>query len=121
LTEPSRAAPPAGAAPALRELALGLPVGVAAGWGGGRLLGAPPLRGWTVALSEQLAILGLALSAYWGRWPSTATASSPSSPAAWLSAPGRVHGEVYRAYRRSGLPFFVPRPGRGARDTASSS
>jgi sodium/hydrogen antiporter len=53
-------------AAALREIALGLLVGVAAGWGGGRLLGATARRGWTVAPSEQLAILGLALCAYLG-------------------------------------------------------
>jgi NhaP-type Na+/H+ or K+/H+ antiporter len=39
---------------------------VAAGWGGGRLFCATARRGWTVALSEQLAILGLALGAYAG-------------------------------------------------------
>jgi methanethiol S-methyltransferase len=33
---------------------------------------------------------------------------------------GRAYGEVYRAYRRSGVPFFVPRPRRGVRDTAAS-
>jgi len=53
-------------AAALREIALGLLVGAAAGWGGGRLLSATARRGWTVALSEQLAILGLALGAYAG-------------------------------------------------------
>ena len=31
-----------------------------------------------------------------------------------------AYGEGYRAYRRSGVPFFVPRPRRGARDTAAS-
>jgi NhaP-type Na+/H+ or K+/H+ antiporter len=53
-------------AAALGEIALGLLVGVAAGWGGGRLLRATARRGWTVAPSEQLAILGVALCAYLG-------------------------------------------------------
>jgi hypothetical protein len=33
---------------------------------------------------------------------------------------GRAYGEVYRAYRRGGVPFFVPRPPRGVRGPASS-
>ena len=85
---------------ALVEIALGVLVGCRAGRRGGWLVDAARSRGWTSAESEQIAILGLGLAAYFGAWrsrqwvhrsvcrldspsaPSHATASrsQPSSP-----------------------------------------
>jgi NhaP-type Na+/H+ or K+/H+ antiporter len=77
---------------ALREIGLGLLIGAAAGWGGGRVLSATARRGWTVALSEQLAILGVALGAYLGALA--------------------LHGNGFVAAFAGGLAFSVGARGR---------
>src|SRR4051812_22176155 len=51
---------------ALLEIGLGVVVGGAVGVLGGWLFNQTARRGWTIALTEQLGILGLALGAYFG-------------------------------------------------------
>jgi NhaP-type Na+/H+ or K+/H+ antiporter len=51
---------------ALSEITLAVAVGTVAGLAGGWLLARAVRRGWTGAASEQIAILGLALTAYFG-------------------------------------------------------
>lgn len=51
---------------ALLEVAIALLVGAAVGIGGGWLLATTVERGWTAGTSEQVAVFGLALTAYFG-------------------------------------------------------
>jgi NhaP-type Na+/H+ or K+/H+ antiporter len=51
---------------ALGEIVVAVLVGVGVGSIGGRLLGATTRRGWTSGGAEQIAVLGLALTAYFG-------------------------------------------------------
>jgi sodium/hydrogen antiporter len=51
---------------ALKEIALALVAAGVVGYGGGKLLAVAKARGWTSAVSEQIAILALALLAYEG-------------------------------------------------------
>ena len=72
---------------ALKQIGLAIVAAVVVGYLGGWLLAFADQRGWTSGVSEQIAILALALLAYRGPSRSAGTASSQRSPVASCSAP----------------------------------
>ena len=72
---------------ALTQIGLAIVAAVVVGYVGGKLLALANDRGWTSAVSDQIAILALALLAYQGPSRSAGTASSPRSPVASCSGP----------------------------------
>ena len=71
---------------ALAELARGAGLGIAIGYGGGRLVRWAKTKGWTTPVSEQLVVLSLAFPRIRLRSASRATASWPRSLPVWSSA-----------------------------------